>query len=189
MRPWYCARTHYNQEFEARKHIERMGFPVFLPSYLVKYKSSNIRPKLLFRNYIFFSLDDLMDWPRVRHAFGVADVLLYSPTDDDASTVPWYQMPSPAGSKAIESLRALALSYDEIRRTAKVDAPSRPVQIITQGCYVRIDNGPLKDFSVQKPVVDWADEERAFLVLSIFGRQHRIEFYLKDLSLAEPPHA
>lgn len=189
MRQWYCARTHYNQEFEARKHIERSGHAVFLPSYLVKSGSGNIRTKLLFRNYIFFSLDDPMLWPRIRNTFGIADVLLYSPEEDKDGDIPWYQMPSAIGSAAIETLRALALTYDQIRRKAGEVIPTRPLQIITAGCHVRILRGPLTEFSIQRPIVEWADDKRALLPFMLFGREFKAEFYLRDLELDEIPDA
>ncbi len=182
MRTWYCAQTEPNKEYKAKKYLELSGIPAFIPTYLTKDKSRHIRFNLLFRGYVFFSLDDPMLWPRIRTITGILRVITNSPLE--TLDAPWYAMPSICASDAIEKLRAACLSFDEYRRDGG-GRQTRTQSYITAGCHVRILNGPLVDFSVQKPIVEWADEERARLPILMFGREHTVEFYLKDLALVE----
>lgn len=182
MRAWYCAQTEPNKEFRARKYLELSGFPAFLPSYLVKNKSRHVSLKLLFKGYVFFSLDDPCYWPRVRTITGIQRVITFSPEDDKQADTPWYSMPSDVASAAIERLKAACLASSMFQKDGK---ETRTEFYITAGCHVRIKNGPLADLSVQKPLVEWADEDRAKLAIMMFGRKHSIEFFQKDLELIE----
>lgn len=184
MRAWYCAQTEPNKEYKAKKYLELSGIPAFIPTYLTKDKSRHLRVNLLFRGYVFFSLDDPALWPRLRTITGIVRVITNSPLE--TSDAPWYAMPSAVASDAIEKLRNACLAMDEFDRKNST-RPSRTISYITAGCFVRILNGPFADDAInqQKPIVEWADEERAILPLLMFGRQHKIEFYIKDLELVE----
>jgi hypothetical protein len=41
----------------------------------------------------------------------------------------------------------------------------------------------MQQFSIQRPLVEWTEDERAGLVINMFGRGMVIEFYLRDLKL------
>lgn len=182
---WYCAQTQPNKEFEAQDILTHKGFETFLPCYLIKYKSRNIRRKLLFRNYIFVAMDDEVNWPIIHHAPCILRMITYSPEDKEANNQPWYMMPSPVASTAIARLHSLALSQDEIRKGGKIGKPNRVVNLITSGVYVKILRGPMQGFSVQKPIVEWTDEQMAGLRLMMFGREHKFTFYKKDLEVLD----
>lgn len=173
MRPWYCVRAIPQHEIIAKKQLEQQGFATFDPTYLVKLKDRHIAVRRLFGCYFFVSFDEPALWPQVKNTVGVADII----THQDGNCP--YRMASPI-SETIESLRKVALSLDEIKRDGKARI-SAPMQIITSGCHVRILAGPLQSFNVQKPIVEWADHERAALLISLFGRQMRVEFFLADL--------
>lgn len=178
---WYCAHTKPNSEFEARMSLESRGFTAFLPCYLVRYASRNIRAKLLFRNYIFIDLKDAIDWPIVNQMSGILHMLTHSPPEKEKPDQPWYMMPSAVASEAIEELRQQSLSYDEIRKNGKSKIQ---IELITAGCYVRVLAGPLKDDPMaQRALVDWEDKYRAGLVMQMFNQKSVIEFYKKDLEL------
>lgn len=186
MRPWYCVHTQPLQELPVKQQLERQGWPCFAPVYLVKSKSRHIHRRYLFRNYIFVSLPDPAYWPRVKNTIGVANVLTHLAdaieSKGNLSDIQ-YRMPSAAGSEAIEQLRSQALALDEIKRDGQGRLKQiAPLQLITAGCYVRILNGVFKDAEQgQRALVDWTDHERAALLLELFGRKTKIEFYLKDL--------
>jgi transcription antitermination factor NusG len=146
----------------------------FLPEYMVRYQSGNLRPKLLFHSYIFVALNEPILWPRLAAVIGVNRVLTYQPKDDDA-----YKEPMPVASDSIDMLRAAALDRDESDENR---------DLIEPGCRVRIVKGPMQGFSVQKPLVEWTDAERAGLVIYMFNRRSVVEFYLNDLQL-ESRHA
>jgi transcription antitermination factor NusG len=172
MRPWYCARTEPNKEFEARRQLERRGFVVFLPTYLKKYESRNTRLRLLFRNYIFVSFDDPNLWPEVTHTPGILSVITHQPEHHT------YLMPSPICSDAIETLRQQALAIDEVSGGAS----NHPQQYITAGTYVKVISGYFQgEAQTQKALVHWADHERATLLLNMFNRQVSVQFYQKEL--------
>lgn len=188
MRPWYCVHTQPLQELPVKHQLERQGWPVFAPIYLVKLKNRHIARRLLFRNYVFVSLPDPAYWPRVRNTIGVAGVLTHlADAIESKGNLQdiQYRMPSAAGSDAIEQLRSQALALDEIRRDGGGRRPkqSAPEQLITAGCYVRILDGMFKDsLQAERALVEWADHERATLILALFGREAKLEFYLKDLA-------
>ncbi len=183
MRIWYCARTVPNEEWRAKRHLEQQGMTAFLPLYLKRYGSRNIRPLLLIRNYIFISLSDPGRWPLITRTIGISNLLTFQPDETQSE----YKEPSSLGSEAIEGLRLQALSMDEVRKDGAVPRP--PKLVITLGCHVRILRGPLTMFNVQEPIVDWSEQDRASLVLAMFGRDHRFEFYHKDLEVVSSAHA
>lgn len=181
---WYCARTNYNREWPVQKELTRQGINSFLPCYLTRSKSGNFNHNLLFRNYIFFTLADVLDWPIVKRTIGIATVLTYQPpiTDDDA---PWYLRPSALGSQAIESLRQQCLDLDEVRRNGRRLPIITKKQLLPVGCMVKILRGPFESYSIQKPIVEWSEKEKAGLILNMFGRSMVVSFFQKDLEQLE----
>lgn len=178
MREWYCAQTYPNKEFHARDWLNRQGRTNFLPCFLKKYKSHNIRVRLLFHRYIFFVLDDPVEWPSILKPEIIHHVMCCFPHANAE-----YLMPNPVASKSIEELRIKALSYDEIRRGGKFRAP---VQLINEGCHVKVLSGVFRDEpQAQRALVDWSDHDRASLILKVFNREIRVEFYHRDLQLVE----
>jgi transcription antitermination factor NusG len=181
MREWYCARTHFNAEFVAKRHLEQQGFVSFLPTYLIKDKQRHIRIRFLFKGYIFIALDEVSDWPKAHRTIGVHHLITYSPGQPEADHQPWYLMPSPVGSRAIAELYSQLLSMDEIR---KGGPPRPPKQIISEGCHVKILSGIFKDEEYgRKALVHWSESDRAGLLMRIFNREVVVEFYHKDLEL------
>lgn len=183
MRAWYCAQTEPNCEYRAKKYLELDGIPAFLPTYLTKDKSRHLKVNLLIRGYIFFSLDDPVLWPRIRTVSGILKVITNITVQFEDTL--WYSMPSLCGSQAIENLRKLCLSMDEFRRDG--GGRTKTLNYITAGVHVRMRAGTVNPFQdlidIQKPIVEWADEQRAFLPIMMFGREHQIEFFTKDLEL------
>lgn len=180
-RAWYCASVEPNQERIAQKYLNMVGVPTFLPGYLVKQKPPkrrNIEFKLLFRGYIFFSITDPALWPSVRYTKGVSRVLLRGDKD-----TPWYQMPGSVASEDVEQLRTKALSYDEVRRNG---GARQTMQYIDAGVFVKIKSGPLADEPfAQRALVHWSEGERAQLLLMMFNREVKCEFYHRDLEVVK----
>lgn len=147
---------------------------VFLPCYWKKYKSRNVRLRLLFRNYIFFSIPEAKLWPEIAHCTGILSVMTHK--YDDKS----YDMPQTIDAEAIETLRAQALGFDEVTGSGA----GRPQFYISPGCHVRIISGPfMNEAGADRALVEWSDENRATLLMSIFNRQTKVQFHLKDLEL------
>lgn len=171
-RSWIAAQVAPNKEFEARRQLIRKGFSVFLPTYYKKYPSRNVRLRLLFRNYIFVSIDDHWLWPEIRRTPGIIAVLTQHSDE-------WpYLMPSPIGSEAIETLRQQALDVDEVVGSGS----KQQTQYITAGTYVKVISGYFQgEAQTQRALVEWADSERATLLLNIFNRETNVQFYQKDL--------
>lgn len=184
MRLWYCIQSYPKHEIIARQQLERRGFPVFDPTYLVKYGNRHIAHRRLFGRYMFVALENPLQWPEVAHTIGVAEVITGAAIAHDQrkpGDSEYRKALTINRSHSIESLREQALSMDEIRRDGKPRAIAPPKAYITAGCCVRILSGPLVPFSIQNPIVEWADEERAALVLQLFGKDMRVEFYQRDL--------
>lgn len=178
MRPWYCVQSLPRQETYAAEQLSRqLGITTFQPNFLVKKKDRHITVKSLFNSYFFISTDDEALWPRINNIPGVSKVITYLPKDAE------YARPSAIASEAIECLRALALTYDEIRRGGKRPIPQ---QYITEGCYVKVLDGVFRaEAAAQRALVEWADTERAQLTLDMFNRKVKVEFYLRDLQLVD----
>ena len=178
MRPWYCAQTLPNQEWRVKENLEGRGITTFLPSYLIKKQNRHIALRLLFTNYIFFSIEDPNYWPVVKNTFGVLTVLLQE------TTLSEYLQPRFVSSSAIEQLRQQSLSYDEIRRGSgrahtvqQFIMPDVCVRMSTQGAA-----HPLANLvNEQKPLVTWSDSDRVTLLLYMFGHATKVEFYQRDL--------
>ena len=175
MRPWYCAMTAPRLEKVAQQGLERLGMATLLPGYLVRDKHRHVLVKFLFPGYIFVSGPPTL-WPRVRSAPGITGIMLYQPAGSE------YKMPSSIASEEIDSLHSKALSFDEVKR----DGGSRiqvkqPAKIIPPGCFVRITKGVFAGDCVQKALVEWSNQERASLLIDLFGRKIKAEFYLSDL--------
>lgn len=176
MRSWYCVQTLPRQEPLAREGLERRGITVFLPSFLVKHRNRHISVQPLFPGYLFASFDSIRDFNRVNYCEGVTRILTHQNSLDD------YKMPEAIAAAEIEGLRAQALGFDQIKRTGARRRP--PQQVISAGCYVRILSGPLAgDPTTQRALVEWTDGKRATLLLTIFNRQTRAEFFQKDLEI------
>ena len=177
---WYAAQTKFNKEFDVRDRLERNGFPdTFVPSYLVKYDSGNIRPRLLFRNYIFVAMDDPDRWPDIQATPNVTKVMTHPPPPEQAEL--GYRRPSAVSDAALDSLRKCAEAQADIWSGAL----RRRLEIITEGCYVRVlRDGPLRP-ELQRALVTWADQQKVRLLLDMFNRKVSVEFYRRDVTLAE----
>lgn len=178
MRPWYCARTEPNKEFIARRELERRGITTFLPCYLKKRPNRHIGLYLLFKGYVFISLDDPLSWPLVKRSPGVHDVFTHLPDDDSE-----YQTATPVSTQSVEKLHQQSLALNEIRRH-----PGRPKveRLISKGCHVKVTSGLFAtEEYAQRALVDWAEDDRAALVLQMFNREVIVEFYLHDLEKVE----
>ena len=178
---WYAAQTKFNKEFDVRDRLSERGFTdTFLPSYLVKYDSGNVRPRLLFRNYIFVAMDDPLRWPDIQAIPGITKVLTYPPPPADEEL--GYRLPSRLADSALDSLRKCAEAQADIWSGAL----RRRLEIITSGCYVRVlRDGPLRP-ELQHALVEWTDRHKVGLVLDLFNRKVSVEFYRRDVTLAEP---
>ena len=174
---WYCAQIHVGQEQRASIELARQGVVSFLPCFLVKQRDRHVARRLLFSNYLFIKLVSPSDWPVVEHSYGVNRMLVYPPSQCE------YYMPQQLTDRSVESLREQALSFDEIQRGGKREE-QLPRSLITAGCYVKVNAGVFKDEAfAQKALVDWADAERALLLLTMFKREIKVEFYHRDLIL------
>lgn len=172
-RNWFVARTENNRENAAAESLKSLGVTYFLPTYMKTYKPSySYRPMFLFRNYIFFSTDNPKCWPLINKADGIAYVLTSKPDGG------LYQMPCAIDSEAIESLREQSLELDEEKNGRIV----KRRQYITKDCYVRIISGPFAGMEgTDRALVDWSNNDRASLLLKLFGKEVRAQFFIKDL--------
>lgn len=180
---WYCAQTYFAQEAAAEANLRQRGFRTFSPSYLIRRAAPDyhIDRRLLFRGYIFVALDDPEIWPVVHRSRGVHHLMTQPPRPD--ADPDEYRLPTVVDEHAMTTLYDEALAHDEVRRGGGKFRHTHIARTsdITKGCHVRILSGPWQPFSVQEPVVDWSDGHRAALMLALFGRDTRVEFYHKDL--------
>lgn len=162
---YICALTEYKQERWAEANLRRQRFDPFLPSYKGKRADGGYSIRLLFPGYIFVPIEDDRQWPTVLRTMGIKQVLVYQPYKQE------YLRPN---FVTIDALRSLAVPDEEGKQTR-----------ITAGCYVKIVSGTFAGHpGADRALVEWADQTKARLLVSIFNRQVSAEFYLEDLEYA-----
>lgn len=166
---YICAQTQYKQERWAGENLRRQGLEPFLPTYRHRIKDGSYSVRLLFPSYIIVGLEHQTQWPIVQRTLGIKQVLVFQPRRRE------YMEPSEIPTEAVESLRSIAVPDER-------NEPTR----ITKGCYVRILSGVFAgQEGADRALVEWADNVKATLLVSIFNRQIRAQFFLKDLAHAE----
>ena len=73
---WYVVQSHPNAEHKAVAHLERQGFPTYLPRYLKRRRHARrveIVPAPLFPRYLFVGIDlATQRWRSIFSTFGVS---------------------------------------------------------------------------------------------------------------------
>jgi len=164
---YICAQTHHGREALADDNLRRQGLETFLPTYREQRKDGSEVVRYLFPSYIFIAMEAMEYWPIVHRSIGIKQVLTFHPNKKE------YIEPSLLSSEAIETLR----------RSATLDE-QKEARRITAGCYVKILSGVFAG-QAESALVEWADNTRATLLISIFNRRVRAQFYLRDLIHAE----
>lgn len=153
---WYAVYTRPRAEDQARRHLERQNFAVYLPVFTRTIRHARKVSQVsaaLFPRYLFVRLDLAADaWRPVLSTSGVAGMVMQG----DA--------PVPVPETVIAAIRARE------GEDGKVTLPARPA--IAIGTKVTIEGGPFQDsiglFEGQ------ADDERVMVLLSLLGRNVRV---------------
>lgn len=163
---WYCLLTHPAQMDRARRHLERHGYHVCHPLYVVQKFLRGAWQDVavpLFPGYLLVELTDEDDWGQLNHIDGVRQVL--RGTAGQPMSLP--------PSFMSELLRRL--EHGPIR-----DLQQSMERLIAVGDQVKIAQGTLAGLS---GTCVWTDNSRLKVLLSFLGavREVQVEYKLVDL--------
>jgi transcriptional antiterminator RfaH len=153
---WYVVQIQPHAEERARRHLVNQGFKVYLPRYHrtvrhARRSVSVLRP--LFPGYLFVHIDpEVCQWRSINGTAGVCQIL----TDGIK--------PRPIAREVVEEI---------IAREDSTGAVKLPPPVLVRGQRLRLIDGPFADYT---GIFEEArDQERVVLLLSLLGRDVRIE--------------
>jgi transcriptional antiterminator RfaH len=159
---WYLVRTKPRQEFKAQEELIKQGYTVFLPlmqvEKIVKSKRSLISEPL-FQSYLFIKLNQIdHDWGPIRSTKGVAHLVRFGGV-----------------AASLESHQIAALE------AWSQDMPER--KLFDDNQLIEVIDGAFKGMEgfFQRLHVSESGEERAMLLMSLFGREQRISVDVSHL--------
>lgn len=156
---WIVVCSQPRREYQALTYLSRQSYDTYLP--MCEAEGKIIAP--LFPRYLFVNLDPKREsWGPIRSTFGVQSVLM---NGDKPATI---------GDKLINRIRA-----EEVEGRIEIKAPKVDCQF-KNGQSVRIKSGPMT--GLDAVFVEPSGHNRAVLLLSLFGRQSRVEMKLTDVA-------
>jgi transcriptional antiterminator RfaH len=162
---WFVVQTQPRAEAKAKRHLVNQGFVTYMPVYQrrVRHARRNelvLRP--LFPGYLFVQIDpELQRWRSINGTVGVRQIL----TDGNA--------PRYVPDRIIEEIVA---RQDETG-TVKLSPPA-----FSPGQAVRVVDGAFAD--VSGLFEEMRDETRAVLLISLLGRQVRVNVAAAEVTAA-----
>jgi transcriptional antiterminator RfaH len=163
-RAWYVVHTRPNAEEIAARHLDRQGFPVFVPRFSKRRRHARkvemvIRP--LFPRYLFVALDLAVDrWNSVRSTVGVSTLICH-------------------GDRPIMVPRGVV--EDLLQRDVNGVIPlARPRLHV--GDRVQLLEGPFAN--LVGTFESMTDGERVAVLLDLLGRSVRVMLHLDSLQRA-----
>lgn len=165
--PWFVARTKRGCEIEAKTHLQRQFYEVYLPFFRACSREKGLPLYTLkpwFPGYLFFRLsDEEQSFRAVCYTRGVADVVSfgqeYARVDDDI----------------IEGLRQI----EKVQRASSHSEKSFACQQ-----KVVVDAGPLRHHNA---IVSTCGKERVVVLLEFFGRKVKAEVPLSKVRTCFSP--
>ena len=159
---WYLLQTKPNSHLIASKHLKQQKLEVFLP--LIQ-KTSKTAQKFvtklvpLFPSYLFFgSSSQSLNWKSINSTRGVARVVTLDGT---------YH---PIQKEIINGLRS------RCNDKGVFDLGSN----ISEGDYIKIENGPLNDFICQVEHID--SKQRVWVIIEIMQQKIFVKVPLRNVS-------
>ena len=153
---WYVVQSHPNAEHKAVAHLERQGFPTYLPRYLKRRRHARRVEMVaapLFPRYLFVTVDmETQRWRSIHSTFGVSRLVC---NGDDPAPVP------PAVVAALQA-REGAGGFVQLERRPRF-APGERVRIV-DGVFA--DTLGLFE--------GMADRERVAILLDLLGRKVKV---------------
>ena len=153
---WYVVQSHPNAEHKAVAHLERQGFPTYLPRYLKRRRHARRVEMVaapLFPRYLFVTVDmETQRWRSIHSTFGVSRLVC---NGDEPAPVP------PAVVAALRAREDAGGFVQLVRRPR-----------FASGERVRIIDGVFAD--TLGLFEGMADRERVAILLDLLGRKVRV---------------
>lgn len=165
---WYAVVAHAGRERLAKYHLNRQGFDVYLPMRAplgVGRAGVAAEPRPMFPRYLFVSVDlNAPGWRSIYSTIGVASVLMTG-TGETAR-------PRPVPNALIERLQAREVDGLVVLDEREPETPCRH----KAGDKGRIGIGRFADMDAV--FIERVDKNRAALLVSLLGRDHRVVTHL-----------
>ena len=162
---WVVVQTQPHAEMKARRHLDHQGFATYLPLYQrrVRHARRNamvLRP--LFPSYLFVQLDpERQRWRSINGTIGVRQILA------DGET------PRYLADRIIEEIKAREDESGTVKLAPPKFSPGQPVRLLS-GAFADIA-GMFEEMR---------DANRVVLLLSLLGRQVRVEAPVAEVTAA-----
>jgi transcriptional antiterminator RfaH len=153
---WYVAQTHPRAEAKAAAHLERQGFPTYLPRYLKRRRHARRVDTVampLFPRYLFVAVDMATQrWRSIRSTIGVMQLVCNG------------EEPAAISNRIIEGLKSRE------GRLGFVQLDQRPM--FRPGDKLRVIDGVFCDSLGL--FEGMSDNERVTILLDLLGRKVRV---------------
>jgi transcriptional antiterminator RfaH len=162
---WFAVQSQAHAEEKAARHLGNQGFKAYLPRYRRRIRHARrnmmvLRP--LFPGYLFVNLDpEMCRWRAVNGTIGVREILT---NGDVPLAVP-------------DAIIAEIMAREDETGAVKLAPPS-----FLRGQTVRLLEGPLADMNGL--FEEMRDETRAVLLVSLLGRQVRMQVSIAAVTAA-----
>jgi transcriptional antiterminator RfaH len=156
MSRWYVAQTRPRAEALAVSHLNRQGFPTFMPRYLKRTRHARrvkMVPRPLFPSYLFVSVDmENQRWRSIQSTFGVSRLVCNG------------ESPAAIDGRIIESLKQRQNELGFVQFEQR--------QRFQPGEKVRVLDGAFTDsLGLYEGMTD---RERVTILLDLLGRKVRV---------------
>ncbi len=162
---WFVVQTQPRAETKAKRHLSDQGFAPYLPVYRRRVRHARrsevvLRP--LFPNYLFVRLDPTLHrWRSINGTVGVRRLL----TDGDT--------PKRVPDRVVDEI----VAREDEAGAVKLAPPP-----LAAGQAVRLLDGAFADLTGL--FQEMRDEDRAVLLISLFGRKVRVEVSAAEITAA-----
>lgn len=163
---WYVAETQTNQERKAAEHIKRQGFEVYLPMRMAPPTARLVAAVPFFPRYLFVHLDHAIGWNALFTAIGFKALIGNG------------GRPIPLADSIVEYIRAKERDgYLFLEQKAK----GAPEFSFRKGDRVAVRDGVMA--GLQAMFCERIDEKRAWILLSLLGRDSKVQVQMATLEL------
>lgn len=153
---WWVVMTKPRMETEAKMHLERQGYLVYLPIWADLKRRSNVWQKVyspMFPRYLF-----------VKTAYKDQSISPIRSTRGVSQLVRFGTEPAKASNSLIFEIQSMVAARDSGGKQLKPFKPGDEVMVVS---------GPFKGVSAE---VFSSDQQRVILLLQVLGKTQRLEF-------------
>jgi transcriptional antiterminator RfaH len=161
---WYVVIAHAGRERQARDHLERQAYEVYLPMRLHKAKAGELSARPFFPRYMFVRIDlTVQPWRPILSTLGVQSMLMSG------------DHPMWIAEKLVRRIQA-----HEVGGFIKVSERPRITCPFTQGQKLKVLSGPFE--KLEAVFAEPVDANRVAILVSLLGRDSRVVLHMDQLA-------